>query len=370
MGVLWKREPHTEAKHRLYRGYLDAWWPILLQLDWVRRLTYVEAFAGPGTYVGGEPGSPVLALRSLLGHGKLHGMNVRRDRVQLLFMEKSKARALNLEEVLVDEFGPLDELPCEVHIKHEADATTDLSTVLTEHDAWGSPILAVLDSWSNVAVPWADVARIGANPSSEALVTFGPHWFQRWREMSSEQIDLVMGGRERWASRNHTSTSTFATWQNWLTTYQASLEAAGFQYQLAFEVRPANGVPLYVVYGTDSDRGVEKFKDSMWKVDRRDGMAYRDPRCTAALPGEEQLALFGGAAEDTRVDPELRFLVSERIKSAPLTLDELRRWVLLKTAQWRQQDARRAVIELFDDKRIGYRPQKRLNGHTELFWIN
>lgn len=31
MGVLWPLEPATAAKHRLYKGYFDAWWPILLQ---------------------------------------------------------------------------------------------------------------------------------------------------------------------------------------------------------------------------------------------------------------------------------------------------------------------------------------------------
>jgi hypothetical protein len=46
--TLWKLEPATAAKHRLYKKYLDAWWPILLQpsastgRSWPH-VTYVDA---------------------------------------------------------------------------------------------------------------------------------------------------------------------------------------------------------------------------------------------------------------------------------------------------------------------------------------
>ncbi|TDQ05457.1 three-Cys-motif partner protein TcmP [Labedaea rhizosphaerae] len=70
MGVLWPLEPATAAKHRLYRRYLNAWWPIMLQQSGSRqgwdRVTYVDAFAGPGRYEGGEEGSPVFVLNLLL----------------------------------------------------------------------------------------------------------------------------------------------------------------------------------------------------------------------------------------------------------------------------------------------------------------
>lgn len=60
MSVLWKLEPATAAKHRLYRRYMHAWWPIMLQptpTGFLRpRVTYVDAFAGPGRYEDGEKG--------------------------------------------------------------------------------------------------------------------------------------------------------------------------------------------------------------------------------------------------------------------------------------------------------------------------
>ena len=92
MDVLWELEAHTEAKHRLYKRYLDAWWPIFLQQAWVRRVTYVDAFAGPGEYKGKEEGSPVLALDRLLKHEARARMNLTRDRVTIIFIEADKRR--------------------------------------------------------------------------------------------------------------------------------------------------------------------------------------------------------------------------------------------------------------------------------------
>ena len=139
MGLLWKLEEHTEAKHRLYTRYLDAWWPIFLQQNWVARVTYLEAFSGPGEYEGGQPGSPIYALRSLLNHKQRSTMHVRRDRVTLIFMEKDEARAAHLEGLIVKEFGPLDQLPCDVQVKAGADATTRRSSTVGRLRRLGTP---------------------------------------------------------------------------------------------------------------------------------------------------------------------------------------------------------------------------------------
>src|SRR4030095_16316509 len=60
--VPWDRAPHTAAKHDLYRHYLDAWFPILIQA--FQEVTVAEGFAGPGVYKEGRPGSPIFALRA------------------------------------------------------------------------------------------------------------------------------------------------------------------------------------------------------------------------------------------------------------------------------------------------------------------
>src|SRR5437762_5336602 len=58
--------PHTAAKHLILKRYLDAWFPILGKYE--KRLNYIDGFAGPGAYEGGEAGSPILAIESARTH--------------------------------------------------------------------------------------------------------------------------------------------------------------------------------------------------------------------------------------------------------------------------------------------------------------
>ena len=54
--TLWELDPHTLGKHLVLRAYLDAWLPVMG--SWQGRLLFIDGFAGPGEYEGGEEGSP------------------------------------------------------------------------------------------------------------------------------------------------------------------------------------------------------------------------------------------------------------------------------------------------------------------------
>lgn len=228
MGVLWALESHTEAKHRLYKRYLDAWFPIFLQQAWVDRVTYVDAFAGPGEYDAGEAGSPVFALDRLLNHEARQRMNLTRRRVTLIFIEGDRARCQHLNSLLVARFGPLDNLPVTVYVKHGR-AELDTLPLLTKSGAWGSPILATYDSWGNVGVPWEHLQAIASNPSSEAIVTFGANWFSRRENEEPQKLDEVFGGSQHWTASD-TALDPSERWRLWLEAYRIAMLRAGFNY--------------------------------------------------------------------------------------------------------------------------------------------
>ena len=56
LDTLWELDPHTLGKHLVLRAYLDAWLPVMG--SWQGRLLFIDGFAGPGEYEGGEEGSP------------------------------------------------------------------------------------------------------------------------------------------------------------------------------------------------------------------------------------------------------------------------------------------------------------------------
>jgi three-Cys-motif partner protein len=348
MGVLWKLEPATAAKHRLYQRYLDAWWPILLQTSqrtgYTRpRVTLLDAFAGPGRYEGGEPGSPVFILDRLLHHNAVDRMHLSPRRVHLVFIEKDRSRHEHLLSELTTQFGPLSDLPVRVEVRRGEEGQDSLPA-LTELGAWGHPILGIFDSWGSVNVPLDVMRRIANNRSSEVITTFGPNWFSRREELNADILDTVFGGRSHWTTAADEARPD-ERWRAWLGTYRSALRRAGFGYQLQFELVPRTGQPLYLVFGTGSDAGLRAMKDAMWNVDDRDGESFRDPR-TRGAEAVGQLDLFQAAGA---LDPELLELVTQRLAHGNATVETVGQWLLTETARWMPTHALKAVRLMWQD---------------------
>lgn len=357
--TLWRLEPATAAKHRLYKKYLDAWWPILLQpsastgRSWPH-VTYVDAFAGPGEYVGGEEGSPVFALDRLLRHDAAPRMQLKRERVHVILTEERRDRFEHLKALLTRRFGPLDRLPVTV-IPRCAEAGTATGALLSATGAWRYPVLAVFDSWGNVGVPLSLIRQLAQNPASEVIVTFGPNWFNRREQMEPDHLDLVFGGRANWEPADQESPIA-ERWRTWLATYRDALRRAGFRYQLQFEIVPHTGQPLYLVFGTGHEKGVEVMKEAMWEVDGNDGMSFRDPRTRGGqIPDQMTLWSSSGTPQDELLD-----LVTQRLEAGQVTVKELSSWLLTETARWRRPDAVKVVRELLDRGEVTASPPGRI----------
>src|SRR5438128_12591526 len=93
--TLWPLEPHTRGKHFVLRSYLDAWLPIMG--TWNGRILFIDGFAGPGEYEGGEPGSPLIALNALKNHVAQSKITAE---VVFQFIEKDVERAAHLQSLI------------------------------------------------------------------------------------------------------------------------------------------------------------------------------------------------------------------------------------------------------------------------------
>jgi three-Cys-motif partner protein len=167
-GVLWPRDPHTGAKHDLLRHYLSAWLPVLLQT--FGRATYAEGFAGPGIYLGGEPGSPVIALDVVDSHRRLfHG----RQQLDLLFVEEDERRHERLISEINNAVSRMGGLPPGVVIRppRRGDCAQALPALLDDANAWGVPMFIALDSFGGPDVPHSLLRRIAGNKAGEVLVS-------------------------------------------------------------------------------------------------------------------------------------------------------------------------------------------------------
>jgi three-Cys-motif partner protein len=171
--TVWEIEPHTRAKHAILSKYLQAWMPILTsQSHKVGRYTggrrtilYVDGFAGPGIYKGGEPGSPVIAIDAAVHHRNFP------TPVEMLFIEADPDRFKKLEEVIAAKIGQLQSHP-NLHVvglkKGDCDAV--LGELLDDYSKQGvqfGPALAFLDQFGYGAVSMELIKKILEVPICE-----------------------------------------------------------------------------------------------------------------------------------------------------------------------------------------------------------
>jgi three-Cys-motif partner protein len=188
--TVWDRDPHTEAKHRVLRGYFDAWYPIMLSR--FPRLTVFDGYAGPGVYSKGEEGSPVIAARALLERPELLD---EATGVRFVFVEDRRDRLDKLQTVMGEKFPVL---PSGASITyHHGSCETTWETALDQANAWSMPIFANLDPFGP-GVPYDLVKALGKNKSSEVLVTFMSDWLRRFSSLGDIDAGDMQFGSTAW----------------------------------------------------------------------------------------------------------------------------------------------------------------------------
>lgn len=326
--ILWPRDPHTEAKHRILTRYLQAWFAIIAQR--FPSCTYVDAFSGPGEYAGGEPGSPVIALQVASACEALQNHPVR-----FVLLEEDDRRVRYLREQLAARC-PLPARPRALRLSVErGTCADDLLPILSRAGAWGQPIFALLDQFGGGDVPFGVVARLAANPGSEVMVTLAPAFFTRFVTTKADLGDAVFGsaGWRAVADERSDDKHDFLAVE-----YRKTLRRAGFRHTLSFKMIDEGGHPLYLLFGTSNDRGLARMKDAMWKVDPVRGLSFRDPRDPAQLAFPMDKPSFEGLE---------RFLVALVAERGACGVDELRQATLEET-MYREEEVIKVLRALRD----------------------
>ena len=337
--VPWPRPEHTAAKHRIYELYLYRWFPILLS-RW-KSVTYAEGFAGPGVYDQGEPGSPVIAIKALLDKPELVASN---KITRFIFVDDDQrcVDRLNIELTerrFPERPRPESLMPVIVRLGKCADLLEEL---LTKAQAWGQPILAVLDSFGNVPVPHQLFKRLANNKASEVVVTFTPQHFIRFVTKMSPEVDEVFGLDPTWREVANLTEGN-AKRRFLLTRYRSMLKMTGFDFLLDFEMVDSRGESLYLIFATNHEQGLRKMKEAVWQVDPHYGVKFRDPR------DEQNETLF--AVEEPQDAPLQRLLVEHLRAKGCVPVELLRRFALFETV-YREEHVLPALERLREDTKV------------------
>ena len=127
------------------------------------------------------------------------------------------------------------------------------------------------------AVGFQFLRDIATSRSGEVLATFGSSFLTRYGQNPQHAAagDRALGGAQWRGVFDQPSDRKLAYMAD---AYRAMLHSANFRYVLSFQMVDEGGHELWLMFGTNSKKGVEKMKDAMWAVDPAFGIGYRDPR--------------------------------------------------------------------------------------------
>jgi len=180
--TIWHIEQHTLAKHELLRNYLRAWFPILTIGGFNRRVIFLDGFAGPGIYAGGEQGSPLIALDVLVNHASFH--KLKDTEFVFIFVEADENRFRSLESEL-DRFwsqhiqGRPENIIVHRFNDEFANVARQITTTIGDNQQL-APTFAFIDPFGWSGVPLSLICDLLSSNKCEVLFNFPYDSVNRW----------------------------------------------------------------------------------------------------------------------------------------------------------------------------------------------
>jgi three-Cys-motif partner protein len=314
--TIWQIVQHTEAKHAILRKYLDAWLPIITK--WNGRVLYIDGFAGPGEYIGGEDGSPIIAIKAVLEHK----INITSE-IIMLFIEADKDRY----DYLKQKINSMN-IPSNIEIKpinaRFDETLTEIFEYLDEQKTRLAPAFVFIDPFGFTRIPFNLIKRIMGNKKCEVLITF-----------MFEEINRFISNKNLWDSL----TETFGTnkWKVVISEqdskkrnellhsiYKEQLERdAGIEFIRSFKmINKINKTDYFLFFGTNNITGLKKMKEAIWKLDKSGSFQFSD-----ATYNPNQSVLF-------EMEPnynQLKTILLKKFKGKSVSITDLEYFILTQT---------------------------------------
>jgi three-Cys-motif partner protein len=333
--TVWAIEAHTKAKHDILRRYLGAWFPKVA--SWESKLVYIDGFAGPGTYKSGEPGSPLVALDTLVRHQHFNAMSDGTTFV-FAFVENDGRRVASLEVAIADYFGSMGGQPENIRYQVVQGTFEDSANSIVESIRPGNrlaPTLLFIDPFGFGGVKMDTIQRLTDFPKCEVLTSFMYNSLNRWITHPEEWVHVTL--RELFNTDEYEAAGELsgAERRQFLhDLYKAQLRDAGsFKFALDFEMINLKGQNVYsLIYATRHIAGLEAMKDAMWKVDPSGSFRFSDRHAGTTT-------LFDGKPD---VGP-LRTALLEGLAGQEVTIERVHEYVVAETI-YGPSHYRRAVL--------------------------
>lgn len=326
----WELEPHTKAKHEILRHYLGAWYPKLTAYN--GRVVYIDGFAGPGIYEGGELGSPLVALDALLNHVALPRM---RAGINFVFVEQKAKRLESLKAQLATRILPPN-VTVETYLGAFDAAMAEAFAALDQGGLRLAPTLALIDPFGVRGVRMEHIKRFMATRSCEVLITFMSSRIHRFinTDEYAPHLDALFGSEDWRAAKALRGEERLEFIRAF---FRKRLEdgqtGAGARYTRYFFMRDQDNRPCYeLAFATNHKDGIDAMKDAMWRIDPEGGADFSSFQAKSQRqlvqgqlfqPGPDWEVLFGMLVNTFRGQAVPWPVVEEEIRRSPFRIMRL-----------------------------------------------
>lgn len=262
---LWPCQPKTKAKLELLRNYLGAWFGILAR-NGFKHVFYIDGFCGPGRYVGGEDGSPVIASQ----FANSTADSFPDFRATLVFVDSDPKALEHLRSMsAIKNHHP----NIKIDVK-QGTFTDEIDGIVAElaNDP-RSPTFSFIDPFGFSHSPLDKLNLLMHNERSEIFVNFWCGYMNRFKQHEDNRItDNIrnMVGEDDLNRIIDAEDSIDAI----CAVFERNLKKIG-PYTLKFMMRDEKNIRDNAFFFCGRHRrGFEKIKQAMWKIDPVHGNSF------------------------------------------------------------------------------------------------
>lgn len=316
----WEIEPHTAAKHVILRNYLRAWFPIMGRYN--GRILFLDGYAGPGEYEGGQDGSPIIAIKEALTFFEACEKHKWiKPEIVFIFVEEEEERAKNLEQKIAGMKLPKKIVVQVVNSTFE-EVSRQITEMLSEQNASLAPAFLFIDPFG-YNLPFELIQKLMQNDKCEVFINFMYEFINRFiARDGQERVMTRLFGNEDWKSIDVKTMNASERKDAIIGLYERQLKEKAAQYVRSFDLRGIrNSTKYFLVYGTNHKLGLHRMKSAMWKVDGAGGFTFFDKT------DPNQTVLF-------EVEPDyqrLKGLITTKFKGRSVSIDTIEDYVLCET---------------------------------------
>ena len=327
---------HTEAKHDILRYHLSAWFPILGRS--FSKLRYIDGFAGPGEYQGGEPGSPIIALNAISQHQFAAQFFQGHKQFEFLFVEENRSFVNHLEKKVDESRWPVS---FEIQIEH-GEFETVMNRVLDLHESSGRaypPTLLFIDPFGSSGFSMDLIARVARHPTTDILINFNYLDLVRWLlpdPVKHVTLDRLYGS-DKWRAALTLPDDRKRDFL--IREYAASLLDRGLRGTNFEMVNKQNQSQYFLFFATRDPKGLEVIKGAMRNVSPDGLFRYTD------RSDPHQFRLMGMNMDDQYAS-DVADSLYKNYRGAEVSMDDLINEVIAWHPIWLVKDLRAGLRQL------------------------